>query len=648
MVRFLSIIHIHMCGILGFFSKTDSIPDKDLFSRAIDGLAHRGPDEKGMWIQGPVGLGFRRLSIIDLQGGHQPMESSGGERCIVFNGEIYNHLELRHQLESSGVSFKTRSDTEVILKLYEKEGAESVKRLRGMFAFALYDRAKNALLLARDRLGKKPLLFAETEAGFFFGSEPGPLLKIAALPREVDPAAIGSYLLLRYVPGSHTAWKGVKRLPPATVMWVTNGSSQIPRHYWNLNWTANPRPIGDEEAIGRFRELFEESVSLRMISDVPLGGFLSGGIDSSITVAAMARASPKVRTFCIGFEDDRFDESLYAREVSRRLGTEHHELRVAPDSLGILEELLPSLHEPFADQSIIPTFLLSRFARQHVTVALSGDGGDEFLAGYKRYAHLLQAERIADWGLAGAWKFLSRLSYGLLKKLNQTKNPAKYLAPWPRSALDRIIGLPSFDQYLELVRCWMPVEIRSQLVKPGSPVNPGFSQDWLHDQFQKYDGLRDVSLWQALDVESYLADDILRKVDAASMAASLECRCPLLDHRLVEFMVTLPLSQKIRKGRTKHLLRQLYPSIFPEGWFDREKKGFSMPVGKWMRKQWKPALDEAIHGAWSGNLENAFQRKYLQYIWQEHLGQRNDHGERLWTWYVLFRWNEMFRPVWPE
>lgn len=607
----------------------------------MDALAHRGPDRRGMWIGDDAGLGFRRLSIIDLATGDQPMENEDGDLRIVFNGEIYNFAQLRDHLHAKGHTFRTRSDTETILHLYEEEGERCVDQLRGMFAFAIHDRRRQTLFLARDRFGKKPLVYAETATGFYFASEIAALLEFADVSRAADRTALDACLALHYVPGARTAWRDIRRLPAACGMRVMRGVASAPDSYWRLDWAKEIHEgISEADAIHEFRHRLEESVALRMVADVPLGAFLSGGVDSSVTVAAMAHAGGEVKTFCIGFDDPQFDESSHAREVAQRLGTDHHELRVAADSLDALDPLITKMGEPFADQSLLPTHLLSRFARQHVTVALSGDGGDELFGGYKRYHHLAHARLIQNLGLAVPWRACSRLLFGL----ERIVNPSRRKLSWPRSAMDRILGLAPREQYLALIGCWGE-EARRALWKPG--VDTGAAARWLDARLADHPGLAGLSRWQALDAETYLVDDILRKVDIASMAASLECRCPLLDHHVSEFAAALPDALKVdAAGHSKVLLKKAYADVLPPALFNRAKKGFSMPIGDWMRKQWKDTLRESIEGTWSAGLEENFHRAELKRIWAEHQEGRDDHGGRLWAWHVLRRWDAQFRPEW--
>ncbi len=630
-----------MCGIIGYVSKGEWVPEPKLFQESVDDLSHRGPDDRGVWTGIQAGLGFRRLSIIDLGTGKQPMLNEDGTLVLIFNGEIYNFIDLRDHLESRGHRFKTRSDGETILHLYEDHGEKCVDSLRGMFAFAIYDIPRNTLFLARDRLGKKPLVYTETSTGFFFSSEIAPLLKLADCSRAVSFNAIDAYLSLRYVPAPYTAWNDLRRLPAGSTLMVRDGKPGLPARYWDLDWERTlPDDVTDGDAIHRMRDILEQSVRLRSISEVPLGSFLSGGIDSSVTTAAMKKVNGRVRTFSIGFDDPKFDESSHAIRISRILETDHFEMRVQPDSLDSIDDLVTKMGEPFADQSLIPTHLLSRFTRKHVTVAMSGDGGDELFAGYKRYRHLRRARLLQKYGISKPWRWGSRLLFSL----ERVVNPSRRTLRWPRSALDVIAGLNPIEQYLSLMGGWRNEDCL-MLWKEPSPNR--FAAAWLHNHFSMHRDLNKDVIWQAVDVDTYLPDDILRKVDCASMACSLEVRSPLLDQEFVELAATLP--DRLRQGkhgRTKILLRELYPEVLSPTLFDREKKGFSMPIGKWMRSQWFEPIRDSIEGPWSDGMDDTFEREALQHVWREHLSGRQDHGQRLWTWFMLWKWDQKFRPDW--
>lgn len=627
-----------MCGIIGYFSKGATRPDRNRLDQATEMMHHRGPDASGAWLDDRAGFGFRRLSIIDLSTGNQPMSTEDGKLHIVFNGEIYNYRELRAGLEAKGFRFGTQSDTEVILKLFLQKGARCVEDLRGMFAFAIYDSSRGTLFLARDRLGKKPLVYAETSHGFYFASEIKPLLHLSELPRVVDHEAAQAYLTFRYIPREKTIWRNCFRLPRASRMFVEHGSIKKVEPYWTFPDTKSV-DASEDECLEKVRSAFEDSVRLRLISDVPLGAFLSGGVDSSVTVAAMKRLQSNVQTFSIGFEDSKFDESKYAREASERIGTTHHELRVAADSLDSLHSLIEKSGEPFADQSLLVTHLLSKFTRSNVTVALSGDGGDELFSGYKRYVQLAKAWRLNQSGLAGLKIASSFIGF----KLEQLFNPGRRGLRWPRSAIDRILPMGENEQAAYLLSSWNE-GLRPKL---WTGTRRSFSATgFVEQRLAALKSSNSFSKWQQLDLDLYLCDDILRKVDIASMAASLECRCPFLDHKLIEVIASLPQRYVADASNQKYLLKHLYPEIFPAGFFDREKKGFSMPIGSWMKKQWKDEIGNSINLVSNNGMERVIDRNTLKFIWTEHLEGREDHGDRLWTWHVLSKWNEIFKPDW--
>jgi asparagine synthase (glutamine-hydrolysing) len=529
--------------------------------------------------------------------------------------------------------------------LYEEDGDRCVEQLQGMFALAIYDSTRSSLFLARDRFGKKPLFYTETAKGFYFGSEILPLLKLTDLPRQADREAIDAYLTLGYIPTPRTAWSGVQRLPEGHTLWVRSGKGSIPESYWRLSWANSVyEGIREGEVLQGVRERLEESVRMRLVADVPLGAFLSGGIDSSVMVAAMTRVGGRPKTFCIGFDEPRFDETSYAQKVAQHLQTEHYSFVVKPDSLDDIGTLLDSLGEPFGDQSILPTYSLAKWTRGHVTVALSGDGGDEWFGGYKRYQHLTRVEHLHDWHLQTVWKFMSYWGF----TFEQFVNPSRRNLQWPRSATDQILGLNVMDGYLHLRGGW-DVSQKQRLWK--SRPNHDLAEHSVHDALTHHPGLSGLSRWQALDVETYLADDILRKVDVASMACSLECRCPFLDHHLAEFVAGIPEEYKSVKrfGRhplSKRLLRNLYPDVLPVELFDREKKGFSMPLGPWIRGAWKDAFEDSIRGTWSPGLESTYERTVLEELWSEHQKGIQDHGQRLWNWWMLYQWDQRFRPQW--
>ena len=566
-----------MCGICGVWNYADSRPvGPDLLERMSSAQAHRGPDDIGFHREPDrgLGLGFRRLAIIDLSpAGHQPMESASGECVIVFNGEIYNFRELRAQLESKGVAFRTQSDTEVLLAQYLDRGPDGVRDLAGMFAYAIWDRRRDRLVLARDRVGKKPLYYYDDGRRFLFGSELKTLLEDPSVPRDVDPAAVAEYLSLGYVASPRTIFTKIKKLPPGHVLVRDRQTTTIERYWdWADSFPAAGEPVWTEaEWTERLRDSLREAVRGRMISDVPLGAFLSGGIDSSAVVAMMASLSATpVKTFSIGFADAAFSELPYARQVSEAFGTEHCEFIVEPETM---EQVLPTLawqfDEPFGDSSALPTYYLSKMARQHVTVCLSGDGGDEALAGYTRYARAMR-ERWVDRIPTTVRRTAARIL-------------AMPLTPGDRShrALSRI-GLSADERFAFDVETVYPALAR-RLLSPDLVRHVEATPPSLRRVLQRASGMDDLSRWQYLDASTYLTEDILTKVDRMSMLNSLEARCPLLDHRFLEVAARIPGTSRLAGGELKSAFKRAFRGIVPDEVLDRPKTGFAIPGRAWLK-----------------------------------------------------------------
>lgn len=627
-----------MCGILGYLDSGSGAGPWAL-AAAVSSLHHRGPDDSGTWCEDGAGLGFVRLSIIDLSpAGHQPMQSPDGRYTIVFNGEIYNFPELRSELEKGGERFVGHSDTEVLLRLYQRLGLDGcLARLRGMFAFAVWDRQTRTLTLARDRLGVKPLVYAETGDGFVFASEIGSLFALApSLSRRVDPTAIDHYLSYQYVPSPRTGFAAIRKLPPAHALVVRDGRIERCFRYWDVDHSQRSA-LRFDEAAEKLRELVLEATRLRMVADVPLGAFLSGGVDSSITVAAMARQrSDQVKTYAMGFADERFSELPYARIVAEHLGTEHHEAICQPDAAALLPQLIGKLGEPFADNSILPTFYVAEFARRDVTVALTGDGGDEAFAGYRRHLHLDRVGRLEARGLLPLWRGLRRATAALENSVRRHKRA------FPHAVGDQILTLPPLERFRHLV-AYFPEAEKAGLLAPGfralleedslAPLSAAWSRSaGQHDTLNR---------WLYVDSQTYLADDILAKVDIASMAVSLECRSPFLDHRVVEFAASLPAAYKLGpNGRGKHLLKEAFADWFPPGFFERKKMGFSAPTGRWLREDLQPMLRDYLLG--SSTLNAWLQPACVSALVDEHLSGRASHAKRLWSLLCLALWVERF------
>ena len=612
-----------MCGIAGYVLREQ--PAELARVRGMcDQIRHRGPDDEGFYIDGGCALGMRRLSIIDLSSGHQPIANEDRTVWVVFNGEIFNYRELRADLETRGHRFETHSDTEILVHLYEQEGPAGVARLRGMFAYAIWDSRRRQLFLARDRFGKKPLYYAALPHGLFFGSEIS-CLRQASVPLEPGPEALRLYFQFNYIPEPFSAYRAIRKLPAGSwLRYGANGAIQQER-YWKLPAPATePRPgLTEEQAIAQLLEKFDESVRIRMMADVPLGAFLSGGVDSSAVVASMALQSPEpVKTFSIGFEEAAFNELPYASLIAGKYQTEHHEILVRPDAISLVERLADHFGEPFGDSSSIPTFIVSEFAAGHVKVALSGDGGDELFAGYERLVALSEGAydrlpgilrhfvaRVADW--------LPYASYG--------KN---YLR-----ALSRPTAL---ERYFEFN--YAPYFLRQRLLQPEwmLPAEAGFLMRTFEDCLPEQNG--DV-LSQAMYFESTanLIGDMLVKVDRMSMAASLEVRCPLLDHELAELAAALPHRWKISHGKGKQILLKAIGSRLPTEILARKKMGFAVPLSAWFRGPLRELLwDHLTSPQFLGR--GIVSEPFLRHLLAEHQSGRRDNQQWLWSLLMLEMW----------
>jgi asparagine synthase (glutamine-hydrolysing) len=576
-----------MCGIVGKVTPDQPV-DQELLSRMCASLAHRGPDEQQLHVEGRVGLGIRRLAIIDIQTGGQPLYSEDRRVVLVFNGEIYNHRELRDRLEAGGHVFRGGSDGEVLVHLWEDLGPACVERLRGMFAFAIWDARTEELFLARDRVGKKPLYYSLREGTLRFASEPRAIFQDEEVPREADPRALDAYLVNQYVPHHLCAFKGLHKLPPASSLrWRPGGDVRVER-YWRLAYEPDEL-ISLAEAQERVRELILEATRLRLMSDVPIGAFLSGGIDSSAVVAAMARtSSERVRTFSVVFPGWGQDEAPYARLVADRYSTDHHELEVRPVDVSLLPRMAWYFGEPFADPAALPTYQLSELARRQVTVALNGDGGDESFAGYGRY-----------WKFAGTRAVDALPSRGreraatALRALAGRTDGANGVSRAVRVA-DRLALEPAerysdfFNSFTSSDRARLYHQEFKLQVADGDPL-AHIRRAWGEGR-----GLAAADRIMGVDLETYLPDDLLAKVDVASMARSLEMRSPLLDHELMQFAARLPARMKLRGRRGKVVLRGALRPWLPEEVIERRKQGFAVPVAKWLRNELRTVPEEVL------------------------------------------------------
>ena len=626
-----------MCGIAGIVSKDRGARIDGATIRAMcDAIVHRGPDDEGIYAQGPVGLGMRRLSIIDLAGGHQPIFNEDRSIAIVFNGEIYNFPELRPELERRGHRFTTNSDTEVIVHLYEDMGPACVTKLRGMFTFALYDRTRDKLLIGRDRLGKKPMHYALAGDRLLFGSEIKSILAVAPELARIDHQALLQYMYFGYILDPLTAFLPIRKLPPGHLLEFERGELRI-QQYWDLPQYATYSPSSEEECLVEMERRLAEAVRIRLISDVPLGALLSGGTDSSIVVALMARASSDpVKTFSIGFKQADFNEAPYARLVAERFHTDHHELILEPDIVGTVEKLTRSLEEPFGDSSMLPTYFISCLARQHVTVALSGDGGDEVFAGYDRYRTALH-DRAFPW--VPEW---TRSLY---------RNHIHQRLPYsvPGRSLAYSISLPWDKRYAEdvsLQPIFRELRLLSEDVlaraEQDDPLNA------LHHYLERAPAKDPLSRLLYLDSKTYLPGDILTKVDRMSMLTSLEVRVPILDHVFLEWATSLTPEWKMRGGKQKYMLKKLAQRVgVPREVLDRPKQGFALPLVHWTRHDLKDMIMSVL-------LEpRTLQRGYfkpeaVRQLLDEHFRQRRNHSGRIWRLLAFELWHRNYLEAMPR
>jgi asparagine synthase (glutamine-hydrolysing) len=621
-----------MCGIAGFVGRAADGPDAaDRLRRMCDAIRHRGPDDSGYHVGPGVAIGMRRLSIIDVAGGHQPMVNEDGTVHVVFNGEIYNYQQLRARLLAGRHRLTTSSDTETLVHLYEDHGPALARELRGMFGFAIWDDRRSRLLVARDRLGIKPLYYWPTSDGVAFASELRALVTLPGFPRAIDPDAVIDYMAVGYVPEPRTIFAGVHKLSPGHLLeWTRESGVRIER-YWSPAVAEN-NGITEAEAIEETRRLLDESVRIHLLSEVPLGAFLSGGIDSSGVVATMARMSDQpVRTFSIGFQEREFDESRYAAEVARALGTKHTQLVVRPDAELLFDQVARALDEPFADPSALPTFLVSHLARRDVTVALSGDGGDELFGGYTRYFELNGAKplpAIARSMLRSVALRLPHVTYG--------RNRLLSLGATMRGRYAGTVALPVREAEGGLLRD----DVASRAVPFENTLDRWFDAGSTRDFMTQL---------MMVDVQSYLPGDILTKVDRMSMAHSLEARVPLLDNEVAEFALSLPPSLKFRDGVGKWVLRRALADRVPDTVFTRPKQGFDVPLRDWFRGPLAHRL--AALADRSSSIYEFVEPRAVERVVQEHRVGRRDHARTIWRLLMLDQWmrllasGEFVRPV---
>ena len=627
-----------MCGIAGFVESPSTAAPfslderRELIHQMCDVIRHRGPDDEGLLVEAGihdgVALGMRRLSIIDLSTGHQPIHNEDRTIWIVFNGEIYNFGELRRELEAAGHRFYTATDTEAIVHAYEQWGTEAIGRLRGMFGLAIWDARSHTLLLARDRIGIKPLHYAEVGGRLYFGSEIKSLLCAPDLPRDLDEAALDHYLSFLYTPREGSIFRAVRKLPPGHLLTWSDGRVHLER-YWQLP-AEEPYRGTEADAVEALRSLLEDAVRSHLVSDVPLGAFLSGGVDSSLVVGLMAATSgARVKTFSIGFDEPVYDELEHARRVANYFGTEHHEFVVKPDAISILDSLTRHFDEPFADSSAIPTWYVSEMARRHVTVVLSGDGGDELFGGYDRYIphpRVVAFDRYSPRAMRGiAASAAARLPHGARGK--------NFL---------RHVGRDERGRYLDAIRFFgadeksalLSPDVRARLTGPEPETRLGA-------HFARYDGLPWASQMMRFDAETYLPEDVLTKVDRMSMAHSIESRVPLLDNEVIAFASTLPAAFKIKNGRRKHVLKEVAATLLPGEILNRRKQGFGVPLGVWFRGNLRQLFADTLLST-TALTRGYFQMSFVRRLVDEHVSGRRDHTLQLWQLVVFERWHQQY------
>jgi len=624
-----------MCGIVGLVRNNGKAIDEQLLSRMCDAIRHRGPDDDGFYVNGPVGLGMRRLAIIDLKSGKQPIHNQDRSSWIVFNGEIYNYLELREKLEKLGHTFYTNSDTEAIVHAYDQYGADCPKHLRGMFAFAIWNETNQELFLARDRVGKKPLLYAQIEGDLVFGSEFSSLLLHPQISRDVNLEALDHYLSFMCIPAPMTAYRAIRKLEPGNWLRWRKGEVTTER-YWKPDFSKKLK-IDEQEAGEQTVEILRDSVRCRLMSEVPLGAFLSGGIDSSAVVALMSQeSSERIKTFSIGFDEQDFSELHHARRVAEHVGADHHEFVVRPDAVEVLPLLVEHYGEPYADSSAVPTYYVARETRKHVTVALNGDGGDESFAGYERYAAMQLAERYR--------KLPSFLRESVIQEV-VARVPASELGRGRVKAFKRFVqaaSLPKVDRYMR----WMSTfnsDLKTSLYSDSFRQELRGNQpvDLLRPWFAHVNGSGIVDAALQADIMTYLPNDLLVKVDIATMAVSLEARSPFLDHHLIEFAASLPERFKLRGLTTKYLLKKILRKLLPSENISRRKMGFGVPIGHWFRGTMQPFLREVLLSERAVS-RGLFKPEVVRSLIDQHARSERDHSHQLWTFLMLELWFQRF------
>jgi asparagine synthase (glutamine-hydrolysing) len=624
-----------MCGIAGQARADSATVDRGLLERMCHALAHRGPDSRGLHESPGAGLGIQRLRVIDLVTGDQPIYNEDRTVAVVLNGEIYNYAELRRRLERSGHRFATDGDTETIVHLYEELGADCVRELHGMFAFALWDSRRRQLLLARDRLGKKPLFYSERDGVLSFASELPSLLEDREIPREIDHEALDAYLTYLYVPAPLSVFRAVRKLPPAHTLTYRDGRVSL-RRYWSLDYSAKRAPESEEELHGEIRAAIRTAVKRRLVADVPVGALLSGGIDSSAVVAAMAReAHGRVKTFSAGFDRKSFNELPAAQQVADWCGTEHHEFIVRPDAVELLPQIVRHYGEPFADHSAIPSFQLAKLTREHVTVALNGDGGDECFAGYYSYVYTLRAGGFDRLPLA-----LRRSAAAMGARLPDSGEERSTLSRARR--FSRALPLDPATRFIEY-QTYYRREERDRLYTDEyrELVAGADAERFMRDSWQAASGDALLDVMQQVDVETWLPGDLIPKMDIATMAHALEARSPFLDHELMEFAASIPAEVRLPGLRKKGLLRDALRPWLPPDILERPKQGFCVPMADWLRGDLRGFAAEILLDRTTRD-RGYFRETSVREMLDQHAGHRADHSNRIWALLVHELWHREF------
>lgn len=628
-----------MCGITGWVNlekSTSPNHTEAVLHSMCERILHRGPDSEGLWMDDTVALGMRRLSIIDLHTGDQPVYSEDKIVVAMINGELYNYLEVRAELEKRGHKFRTQTDVEIVPHLYQIYGEDLVDHINGMFAISLWDTAKKKLILARDRFGEKPIYYGVFDGKLLYASEPKAILAHPSVKAELNLDALRHYLSYDYVPAPHSIYKGIFKLPAAHILTVENGEIKT-RRYWDLSWKKSEKPASLTNAAAQLRELMSDAVRMRLVADVPLGILLSGGVDSSAIAAfAVQHATEKVKTFSIGFEEDSFDESKYARQVSHHLGTEHYEATLSVGTAAdLITEIGTWLDEPLSDGSLIPTFMLSRFVRHHVTVALGGDGGDELFAGYPMY----YGHKVAKMYSAVPGFIRSGMIEPAVKRLPvSTKNLSfEYRAK-------RFVRSSNYDLITRHHSWFGSFSIEEQTALLTPEVRQQTSDDIYleaREMLEQCDAASEIEQMQYLDMNFYMAEDILTKVDRASMAVSLETRAPFLDPRIGQFAASVPLDYKLRGSKGKYILKKSLEGLLPDEILHRKKKGFGIPIAEWLKGRLSPLMHDLLAPERLKE-QGLFNAEYVQILIAEHEKGIASYHKQLWTLLVFQLWYDNF------